>query len=50
LDLDGLWYWIEEHYGLDGKGPKKENASYSSAYQPFFTIFPQMWINEIKLS
>jgi hypothetical protein len=32
------------------KDPKKKKSSFSMTYKSFFTMFPQLWINEINYS
>jgi len=37
--------------GIDGmgeEGPKKEISSFSISYKSLCTMFPQLWINEIR--
>jgi hypothetical protein len=35
-------------YGMGRANPKKKTSSFSNSYKSLFTMFPQMWINEIK--
>jgi len=35
-------------YEMGGMDPKKKISSFSISYKALFTMFPQLWINEIK--
>jgi hypothetical protein len=35
-------------YGTGRTDPKKKISSFSMTYKSLFTMFPQMWINELK--
>jgi hypothetical protein len=35
-------------YGIGKANPKNKTSSFPNTYSTLFTIFPQLWINEIK--
>jgi hypothetical protein len=35
-------------YGMGRTDPKKKISSFSISYKSLFTMFPQLWINELK--
>jgi len=39
---------MKAFYGIGRPNPKNKNSSFSNTYNTLFTMFPQLWINEIK--
>jgi len=48
MDLDRLKCWTKGIDGMDKGDPKKKISSFSISYKSLCTMFPQLWINEIK--
>jgi hypothetical protein len=40
--------WIKIYYLMGRSDPKKKKSSFSISYESLFTMFPHLWINEIK--
>jgi len=47
-NLEGSGHSLKVILGMGRTDPKNKIASFSIGYKSLFTMFPQLWINEIE--
>jgi len=47
-NLEGSGHSLKVILGMGRTDPKNKIASFSIGYESLFTMFPQLWINEIE--